>query len=88
MTNHTVVDGWYEGDECPVHGTEHRKTYTFGSTMSAETSVCTFTGCRCAMAVSHDPVGTYPSVAKYHDSYAGATGQGKLHAAMAAAKYR
>jgi hypothetical protein len=77
-----------EGDTCPEHGTSHKKTYTFGSSMSAETNVCVFKGCRCAVAIQHDPVGTYPSVATLCDSYDSASGVGRLHAMQAAAKYR
>lgn len=87
MKDHTTVE-WNESDTCPVHGTEHRKTYTFGSSMSAETEVCVFRGCRCAVALRHDPVGTYQSVATYHTSYDSASGVGRLHALEAAAKYR
>lgn len=76
------------GDRCPVHNTPHRKVYTFGSTMTAETEVCTFFGCPCTVSISHDPVGTYPSVARYHTSYGSATGVGRLRAMEAAVKYR
>ena len=75
-------------DCCPVHGGEVKKTYTFGSTMSAETDVHVFHGCKCAVSESHDPVGTYPSVARYHESYSNASGVGRLRAMDAAAKYR
>jgi len=73
---------------CPVHGTPHRKTYTYGSTMSAETEVFTFRGCRCAVSVRHDPVGTYPPVVQHHQTFNDAAGTGRLHAMLAAAKYR
>jgi len=76
------------GDCCPVHGGAFKKLYTFGSTMSAETEVCVFHGCRCAVAIKHDPVGTYASEATWHPSYDDASGVGRLRAAMAAAKYR
>lgn len=84
----TNVLEFSEGDACPKHGTEHKKTYTFGSSMSAETDVCVFRGCRCAVAIQHDPIGVLPSVAKLCDSYDDAHGVGRLHAMMAAAKYR
>ena len=32
-----TLDYFDAGDPCPRHGTAHRKTYTFGSTLSAET---------------------------------------------------
>ncbi len=73
---------------CPCHGSPFRKMYTFGSTMSAETEVYTFTGCGCAVSDRHDPVGTYPSVTTYHATYGEASGTGRLHGMMAAAKYR
>ena len=82
------VYGFYAGNECPIHGTPHRKMYTFGSTMTAETDVCTFQGCQCAVSISHDPCGTYPSVAKWNSSYANASGHGKLNAKLWAAKFR
>lgn len=82
------VFGFNTGDACPVHGTPHRKIYTFGSTMTAETEVCTFRGCQCAVSISHDPVGTYPSIAKWNSSYSNAAGHGKLNAMMWAAKLR
>jgi len=75
-------------DCCPVHGGGIKKTYTFGSTMSAETDVSVFRGCQCAVAVRHDPIGILRSAASYHKSFNSASGVGKLHAAMAAAKYR
>lgn len=83
-----TVESFAAGDNCPAHNTEHRKIYTFGSSMSAETEVCTFKGCRCAVAVKHDPVGTYASVATYHESYDSAAGSGKLRSAWAKAYYR
>ncbi|MGA2068323.1 MAG: hypothetical protein ABSG86_25345 [Thermoguttaceae bacterium] len=73
---------------CPVHGGAFRKIYTYGSTMSAETDVVAFRGCGCAVSIAHDPVGTYPSVARYHRAFAGAAGLGRLRAMDAAAKYR
>ncbi len=82
------VEYFYVGDACPVHGTKHKKRYTFGSTMTAETEVCVFKGCQCAVSVSHDPCGTYPSVAKYNDSFANASGRGRLNAMMWADKFR
>ena len=82
------VDQFVGGDACPVHGMPHRKVYTFGSTMSAETEVCTFAGCGCAVSIVHDPVGTYDSQARYHRTYAEAAGKGKLNAALWAAKFR
>ncbi len=88
LIEHASLPEFSEGCDCPKHGTAHKKTYTFGSTMSAETSVCVFYGCKCAVAVRHDPVGTYDSSATYHTSYDNATGVGRLHAAMASAKYR
>ena len=87
MTNYDTID-WAEGDTCPVHDTPHKKTYTFGSTMSAETDVCTFRGCRCAVAIKHDPVGTYQAVATYCIDYDTASSIGRLHAMQAAVKYR
>jgi hypothetical protein len=88
MKPHDELPDWAEGDQCPVHESSHKKTYTFGSSMSAETSVCVFHGCRCAVAVSHDPVGTYPSVARWFPSYGDASGVGVLRAMDAAVRYR
>lgn len=89
MTNHSLLTNYCEGESlCPVHQTSHRKTYTFGSTLSAETDVVTFRGCKCAVAIAHDPVGTYPSRVTYHTSYESAAGLGRLRAMDAAAKYR
>jgi hypothetical protein len=86
-TEHADVE--YEcGDTCPVHGSAYKKTYMFGSTMSAETEVSIFDGCKCAIAERHDPVGTYVSKITYHSSYNAAYGVAKLHAEMAKAKYR
>ena len=79
---------FHAGDDCPRHGSPHRKTYTFGSSMSAETDVCTFRGCKCVVVVMHDPVGTYPSVAVYKARWEDAAGVGKLRAMDAAVKYR
>ena len=87
LKDHDRVD-YCEGDACPEHGTECKKSYTFGSTMSAETDVCVFRGCGCAVAIRHDPVGTLKSVATWHTSYNNASGVGRLHAMEAAAKYR
>lgn len=87
MKDHDRIDH-EPGDACPEHGTPHRKIYTFGSTMSAETEVCTFKGCRCAVSVKHDPLGTYPPAIAYHTTFASASGRGRLHAALMAAKYR
>lgn len=88
LKNHDHVDGYGDGDACPRHDSESKKTYTFGSTMSAETTVTVFHGCKCAVAVRHDPVGTYQSVASYHTNYNDATGVAHLHAQGASAKYR
>ena len=76
-----------DGDPCPVHNTPHRKIYTFGSTMSADTDVCTFRGCDCAVSIKHDPLGFYPPAIAYHTSYDHAAGRGRLHAMQAAVKY-
>lgn len=81
------LDQFVDGDDCPKHGTPHRKVYTYGSTMSGETEVCTFRGCGCAVSISHDPVGG-PSSAQYHETFDHAAGRGRLHAMMMAAKYR
>ncbi len=67
------------GDPCPVHKTEFRKMYTFGSTMSAETEVCTFKGCRCAVLLAHHPAGC-ETVARYHTVFNSASGVGRLRA--------
>jgi hypothetical protein len=88
LENYAVVEEFSEGDACPVHGTKHRKTYTFGSTMSAETEACTFTGCRCTVAIKHDPCGCLPSEAVYCEDFDTARGIGKLRAMDAAIKYR
>lgn len=73
---------------CPVHRTPHRKMYTYGSTLSAETEVFTFCGCRCAVSVRHDPVGTFQPLVRHHHTFEDAAGTGRLHAMPAAAKYR
>jgi hypothetical protein len=88
IKDHAEIEFNEHPHTCPVHGTAHRKTYTYGSTMSAETDVVTFVGCGCAVSISHDPVGTYPSLARYHKTFAGAAGLGRLRAMDAAAKYR
>jgi hypothetical protein len=88
MNEHDTVESFDVGDACPVHRSPFKKRYTFGSTLSAETDVCVFKGCRCAVAVSHDPVGILRSVATYHASYDSASGVGRLRAMDAAAKYR
>ena len=72
-------------DKCPVHGTEHKKMYTFGSSMSEETEVHTFKGCQCAIAERHGLIG---SKTTYHTSYNNASGVGVLHREIAKAKYR
>lgn len=77
-----------QGDDCPAHGTPRRKIYTYGSTMTGETEVCTFRGCRCAVSIKHDPAGTYDASVMYHDNFADAAGRGRLHAMECAAKYR
>ena len=91
ITEHTVLDQWQDGpmqcncDKCPVHGTEHKKMYTFGSSMSGETEVHTYKGCQCAVAVRH---GLFESATTYHTSYNGAAGRGIFHREMTKAKYR
>ena len=82
------VANFTEGDPCPIHGTDHKKTYTFGSSMSAETSVCVFKGCRCAVSVAHDPIGVLPATVRLHESYSDATGVGRIRAMDWAAKLR
>lgn len=87
MNDATQIE-WNE-ETCPAHNdSHHKKTYTFGSTMSAETEVHVFRSCRCAVAVAHDPVGTYDARVTYHTSFNSASGTGRLRSAMAAAKYR
>ena len=88
MNNSDLLPDHDETDPCPVHGGNLRKIYTYGSTMSGETDVCTFIGCRCAVSIKHDPVGTYPASVMYHDSFSAAEGRGRLHAMECAAKYR
>ncbi len=88
MKDNTPLDYDDPGGPCPVHDTPHRKIYTFGSSMSGETEVCTFRGCRCAVSIKHDPIGTYPASVMYHTSYGSASGRGRLHAMEMAAKYR
>lgn len=75
------------GDECPVHGTKYRKIYTYGSTMTGETEVSTFIGCKCAVSVIHDPVGTCDSAARYHTTFGEASGRAVLHRELCRAKY-
>ena len=84
----TELEDFDAGDACPAHNTPHRRIYTFGSTMSGETEVCTFKGCQCAISIKHDPVGTYDASVMYHDNFSDASGRGKLHAMECAAKYR
>jgi hypothetical protein len=85
LKEHSVIEF---DDRCPCHGNKLKKQYTFGSTMTAETTVSVFYGCQCAVAERHDPIGILPNVASYHKSYANASGVGRLHALEAAAKYR
>lgn len=87
MKTCTILEDFDDGDPCPVHGSPHRKIYMFGSTMSGETEVCTFRGCKCAVSIKHSPAG-FGSSAMYHTSYDEAAGRGKLHAMEMAAKYR
>jgi len=77
LKDHTILNDYQ--DCCPVHGCECKKEYTFGSSMSAETTVAVFSGCQCAVAVRHDPIGTLDSVVSYHTSYRNASGVGALH---------
>lgn len=86
MQDHDRIEDY--NDVCPVHGGDVKKRYGFGSSMTGETDVYVFTTCRCAVAVRHDPVGTYESTATYHTSYDNASGVGKLHAMTMGAKYR
>ncbi len=91
MESHTRIDSQEfecSDHKCPCHKTAFRKMYTYGSTMSAETDVYTFTGCGCAVSIRHDAGGFYPSVATYHETYDEARGAGRFHAALAADKYR
>lgn len=85
--NGDLIQNFDDGDNCPVHDTPHRNTYTYGSTMSGETDVCIFKGCRCAVSIKHDPAGG-DSSAMYHTRYTYASGRGLLHAMECAAKYR
>ncbi len=78
--NQPELAGFADGDPCPVHGTAFRKLYTFGSSMTAETDVCTFHGCRCAVAIPHDPVGTLHLSAVYCRTYDAAAGIGRMRA--------
>jgi len=87
LADHAALGDGFD-DCCPVHGGKIKKTYTFGSTMSAETDVHVFCGCGCAVAERHDPIGILQSAVSYHTSYSNASGVGKLHAMLAAAKYR
>ena len=93
MTSTKTIESYDElqdfdaGDDCPAHRTPHRKIYTFGSTMSGETEVCTFKGCKCAVSIKHHPAG-FDSSAMYHDNFNDASGRGRLHAMECAAKYR
>lgn len=87
MNDHTKLSHHEPGSPCPQHNTPHREIYDFGSTMSGQTEVCTFRGCKCAVSIKHDPVGTYPASAMYHTSYNSASGRARLHAQMMAAKY-
>ena len=83
MKNHTRLDGF--NDRCPVHGNPARKVYEFGREGDAE--VYTFVGCRCAVALKHDPIGQYQPVATYHQQYASAAGVARLHSMQADATY-
>ena len=82
------VPNFHPGDRCPCHATPFKKIYTFGSSMTAETEVTVFRGCRCAVAVRHDPIGVLRSTATLCASYSEASGVGRLHAMEAAARYR
>ena len=85
MNDYDRLDNQSASDPCPSCGTQSRKTYTFGSSLSAETDVVVFAGCDCAVAIRHDPIGTYPSVASYHPSYEQAAGVAVLHRDLAKA---
>ena len=87
LEEYDVIEYHDSGDPCPVHKTEFRKMYTFGSTMSAETEVCIFKGCKCAVSLAHHPAGC-ETVARYHTSFNSASGVGRLRAADWAAKLR
>lgn len=86
MGNLATIES-YE-DCCPVHGGPVKREYTYGSDYSARTDVCVFEGCRCAVAVAHDPIGVLPASYTYCTDFDSAAGIGRLRAASAAAKYR
>ena len=83
MKDHDIIDP--AGDEfvCPVHGSAHKKTYTFGMYEDAEIHV--FRGCPCAVCVNVAsllcgvPRGDEFT---YHTSYASASGRARLIKAL------
>lgn len=91
MNDYDEVDRDFDPDDdstCPVHKTAIRKVYTFGSRRSAETEVCVFKGCKCAVAIWHDPIGGILTKATYHTTFASAGGVGKLRASDWAVKLK
>lgn len=89
MQNHTTMAGsdFIDGDKCPVHGTPHRKVYTFGSGMTTETDVCTFRGCKCAVVLRHDCCGVLQFDPIYCTDFDTASGYGVLRREDARARF-
>lgn len=87
LIEYDAVEDYVDGDPCPVHETPFRKAYTYGSTMTAETEVCVFRGCGCAIRISHDSR-AFQAVPKYHGNFDEAAGNGRLNAMIGAAMYR
>ena len=78
MTNGTDISQDY-ADECPVHATPEKKSYSFGTCDDAE--VVVYSGCKCATC----HVLTGFSDAFYYDNYAAASGKAKMAVKMASA---
>ena len=81
------LENYYPGDNCPKHGSKFRKIYTYGSSMTGESEVTTYHGCKCAICTKHDPVGTYPAVSELFTTYSEAASQATFFKMRCAAKY-
>lgn len=68
-------------EQCPQHGGDMRKWYTFGRYGDAEVHV--YSGCQCACAMVNG--GGFGSTVYYYTSYAAAAGRAAMRKAEAAA---
>ena len=67
--NGAKVTKEYDGDTCPIHGTEVRKDYDFGLN---DATVTVFSGCKCAVCVNSW------NDAYYYTSYTAAAGKATM----------